>query len=147
MVMVRAAVTIAHIHRPWGQNKCLILSRKYLKDCIEELGRQKISAADHGHSNMIQHHRTQHVSNKNGLTKRFLASFLPHNGNRNHRISIRWTFAPGAFWGVRFSLKNTKLSIISRRRFDGREPKYRRATFVRPMKAIIRTKGGQFEQI
>ena len=91
----------AYILRPWGQNKCRILSEKCVKDSIEALGRQTFRP----HSNRTQHHRTQHALTKNGLKKKFLASFLTHNDNQNLQISIRWTFTPGAFWRIRFSLK------------------------------------------
>ena len=120
----------ARIYRSWGQNKCRILSGKYLKGSIEALD---ISAADHGHSNRTQHRHTQHVSTKNHLIRRSLTSFLLHNGYQNLLISIRWNFTPKAFLRVRFSLKNTKMMIISRRRFAKNGPKFGSATFVQPV--------------
>ena len=92
---------------------------------------------DHGYSNRTQHHHTQHTSTKNGFKRRFLASFLPYNGQQNLWISIRWNFEPGAFGRVRFSLKNTKVSIIVRRRSARNWPKYRRATFVQSVMALL----------
>ena len=82
----------------------------------DTLGRQTFRP----HSNMTQHSRTQ----------------LPHNGHQNLRISIHWTFKSGVYWKVRFSLKNIKVSIISRRLLARNGPKYRRASFVQPVMAL-----------
>ena len=111
-------------------------------------GQTNISAADQRHSNRTQYHRTQHSSTKNGLKKRFSVSFLPQNGYQNLRISIRWTFAPVAFWRIRFSLKNTKTAL--RQEWAKIVQSHFRAAcddFVGRLETIIRSKGGQFEQI
>ena len=86
----------ARINRPWHQNKCRILSRKYFGGCIK-----------------TQHHRTQYVPPKNGYKMRFIASFPAHNGYQNLRIQIRWTIVSGVFWKSRLALENTKVSITS----------------------------------
>ena len=98
----------AHIYRKCGPNKCRILSGNVSKTVL------KLWAEKHFGRRLT----------KNGLKRRFLASFLPQNGHQNLRVSICWTFAPGAF---RFSLKNTKVSIIPRLHFAGNGQKYRRA--------------------
>ena len=51
-------------------------------------------------------------------------------------ISICWALEPDAFWIVRFPLKNTKVSIMSRPRRAGNGPKYRRVLFVQPLMAL-----------
>ena len=96
MVMVWAAITAD------GRSQLVFINRgfkiKYYRENVFKRVLKpwaaNISAAEHGHLK--------------GLKRRLLASFLPYHGHQNLPISIRWTFASGAFWRVRFSLKNAK---------------------------------------
>ena len=80
------------------------VNQEWIKDSIEALGRQTFRHRPR----KFQQDRTQRASTKNGLKRRFLTSFLSHNGHQNLRILMSWTLEPGAFWRVRISLKIPK---------------------------------------
>ena len=129
------------------RSRFFLLSQKY--SGVVSLGHANILAAELGHSNRTQHHCTQPAPPKNGYKMRFLASWPPKTPDITPLDYCVWSILENKVGIIKYKSVEQLMQALRREWVQIPQKKNRAACdgFSGRLKAIIRAKGDQYEQI